>query len=65
MKRYRCCGCGTIFTGWGVKETCQICGSKLELIDEKIEEVENDIADLKLKNKVSEYKERYPEHFKE
>lgn len=35
MKRYRCCGCGTIYTGWGIKETCQICGGKLELVSGK------------------------------
>ena len=34
MKRYRCCGCGMIFTGWGTKEVCQICGCKSELIEE-------------------------------
>jgi len=32
---------------------------------ERIEEIEDDIADLKLQNKVNEYKEKYPEHFKE
>ncbi len=40
MKRYRCCGCGTIFTGWGVKETCQICGDKLEPVSEQKEELD-------------------------
>ena len=29
-----------------------------------IDELENETADLKLKNKVNEYKERYPEYFK-
>ena len=67
MKRYRCCGCGTIFTGWGVGKICPKCGGKLELIEgiERIERIENDVADIKLQNKVNEYKERYPEHFKE
>lgn len=34
MKRYRCCKCGAVFTGWGVGEICQKCGGKLELITE-------------------------------
>ena len=35
MKRYRCCVCGKVFTGWGIKETCRDCGGKLELIVEE------------------------------
>jgi len=35
MKRYLCCDCGTVFTGWGVGETCQKCGGKLELVIEE------------------------------
>ena len=67
MKRYLCCNCETIYTGWGVGEFCPKCGGRLELIEgiEKIERIENDVADIKLQNKVNEYKERYPEHFKE
>ena len=36
MKRYRCCDCGSVFTGWGVlTEYCQKCGGKLELVIEE------------------------------
>ena len=35
MKRYRCCKCGTVFTGWAVDGICSKCGGKLELIKEK------------------------------
>lgn len=34
MKSYRCCKCGTVFTGWAVGKICQKCGGKLELITE-------------------------------
>ncbi|MBA7522617.1 hypothetical protein ES705_14737 [subsurface metagenome] len=34
MKRYRCCNCGAVFTGWGIGVVCRFCGSKLELIKE-------------------------------
>jgi len=37
MKRYRCCSCGIICTGWGVKETCPVCGGKLEPLEEEKE----------------------------
>lgn len=35
MKRYLCCNCKTIFTGWGIGKFCPKCGGKLELIIEK------------------------------
>jgi len=35
MKKYRCCDCGKVFTGWGVGEICQKCGGKLELVIEE------------------------------
>lgn len=38
--KYRCCECGAIFYGWGVKGTCQICGSKLELVSEQEEKLD-------------------------
>ncbi|MBA7519196.1 hypothetical protein ES705_11271 [subsurface metagenome] len=40
MKRYCCCKCGAVFTGWGVSEICQKCGGKLELIIERGEKNE-------------------------
>ncbi len=69
MPEYRCSNCGAIWCGWGLGEICNYCGNKLvpvnETANERIEEIEDDISDLKLKNKVNEYKEKYPEHFKE
>ncbi len=65
IPEYRCLNCNAIWYGWGVKGLCQICGSKLIPTNERIEEIEDDISDLKLQNKVNEYKEKYPEHFKE
>jgi formate dehydrogenase maturation protein FdhE len=66
-----CEECGAKFAGRGVRDTCQKCGGVLKSIskevfytNEKIEGIEDDIADLKLQNKVNEYKEKYPEHFK-
>ncbi|MBA7570213.1 hypothetical protein ES708_11961 [subsurface metagenome] len=35
MKRYRCCNCGAVFTGWGIGESCRFCGGKLKLIVEE------------------------------
>ena len=39
MKKYRCCNCGAVFTGWGVGKIslCQKCGGKLELVIEEEE----------------------------
>lgn len=69
MPEYRCQNCGRQFFGWGIKGICRVCGGKLvpvnESAKERIEKMEDDISDLKLQNKVNEYKERYPEHFKE
>ena len=73
MSFYRICqNCGGKYCGWGKSLICQKCGGILKSVskevfdyNEEIEEIENDIADLKLQNKVTEYKEKYPEHFKE
>lgn len=72
MNYYICEKCGQRYCGWASNRICQKCGRTLRKITReeyyasgRIEEIEDDIADIKLQNKVNEYKERYPEHFKE
>ncbi len=69
MPEFKCQNCGAVFFGWGSKMICRECGGELEPVNEiakeRIEKIEDDISDLKLQNKVNEYKEKYPEYFKE